>query len=81
MNIWRKTAERASSGRGLARAILDGVSREELLHEAQIALARQGQATRIGVWFEARSNGSPQDELVAGFHGTVWDRGNRDPPP
>ncbi len=81
MRIWRKTAERESTGRGLARRALDGASREELLQEAQKALARLGHSARTGVWLEADSNGTPQDESTAGFHGTVWDRGNRDTPP
>ena len=80
MRIWRKTPERESSGRGLARVALHGASRQELLEEAQKALAAQGPAGRIGVWLEAPANGASQDELAAGFHGTVWDRGNHDTP-
>jgi signal transduction histidine kinase/CheY-like chemotaxis protein len=80
MTIWRKAAERESSGRGLARATLESVSREEMLQEAQIALARQGHANRIGVWLDAHSHTVPHDELAAGFHGKVWDRDNRDTP-
>ena len=81
MKIWRKTTERESSGRGLSRGALNHASRLELLEEAQKALAVQGHASRIGVWLEAHSNGTPHEELAAGFHGAVWDRGNRDTPP
>ena len=81
MRIWRKTAERESTGRGLARGALEGASREELLQEGQKALARQGHSARTGVWLEADSKGTSHDMIAAGFHGTVWDRGNHDTPP
>jgi signal transduction histidine kinase/CheY-like chemotaxis protein len=81
MRIWRKTVEKESSGRGLALAALDGVSRQELLQEAQRSLARQGHSGRIGVWLEADLNATSRDEIAAGFHGTVWDRGSQDTPP
>src|SRR5712691_5577959 len=81
MRIWRKMAEIESSRRGVARAALDGASREELLQEAHKVLAKQGISGRIGVWLEPVSNGTPHDEIAAGFHGMVWDRGNQDTPP
>jgi signal transduction histidine kinase/CheY-like chemotaxis protein len=80
MTIWRKAAEKKWSGRGLARTALNGASRQELLEEAQKALALRGHSERIGVWLEADTNGNRHDEFVAGFHGTVWDRGTRDTP-
>jgi signal transduction histidine kinase/CheY-like chemotaxis protein len=81
MRIWGQTAERESSGRGLARAVLERVSREELLQEAQKAFATRGHASRIGVWLTAASNGAAHDELAGSFHGTVWDHANGDTPP
>jgi signal transduction histidine kinase/ActR/RegA family two-component response regulator len=78
MTIWRKAAEKKWSGRGLARTALNGASRQELLEEAQKALALRGHSERIGVWLEADTNGTPHDEF--GFHGTVWDRDTRDTP-
>jgi signal transduction histidine kinase/FixJ family two-component response regulator len=80
MRIWEKKAEKEPSGRGVARAALDGASRKELLHEALAALAQRGPTCRIGVWLEADSKVSPQDEDTARFHGMVWDRGNLETP-
>src|SRR4029077_9549437 len=82
MKMEWKTAERESSRRGLARGALNRVSRQELLQEAQKELASRGNGRRGGVWLAAPSNGArQQDELAGSFHGTVWDRGNRDTPP
>jgi len=80
MRIWGKTAEKESSGRGVARAALDGASRQELLQEALKALSRHGPTDRVGVWLEPDANESLQNENLAGFHGMVWDRGNRETP-
>jgi len=76
MRIWAKKAEKGSSGRGVARAALNGAPRRELVQEALQALSQQGCAGRIGVWLEADSNASPQNQNTAAFHGMVWDRGN-----
>src|SRR5258708_180898 len=82
MKMEWKTAERESTRRGLARAALNGVSRQELLQEGQKDPAGRGTASRVGVWLGAPSNGARQpDELAGSFHGTVWARGTRDPPP
>src|SRR6266704_757164 len=75
----RKT-ETDSSGRGVARAALEGASREELLREALWALARGGNADRIGVWLKARPGMGLHGEVPAGFHGLVWDRENAETP-
>jgi len=64
----------------VARAALNGASRNELLQEALKALAQQAPACRIGVWLGVDSNASPQNESAAGFHGMVWDRGNSETP-
>jgi signal transduction histidine kinase/CheY-like chemotaxis protein len=79
MRIWGKTAGKVLSGRGVARAALNGASRRELLQEALKALSQQGSTGRIGVWLEADSMASPQENPV-GFHGMVWDRGNLETP-
>src|SRR5713226_4909554 len=81
MRIWAKKAEKGSSGRGVARAALNGAPRRELVQEALQALSQQGCAGRIGVWLEADSNASPQNQNTAAFHGMVWDRGNSETPP
>src|SRR5260370_13955635 len=80
MWIWHKTAQKESSARGLARAALDGASGKELLKEGMKALARNGPTGRLGVWLATDPNATPHDEIAAGFHGLVWDHGNRDTP-
>ena len=80
MRIRAKAAEKEWTGRGVARAALDGASRKELLLEALRALTQQGSPGRIGVWLEADGNANPQNKNIAGFHGTVWERGNLEPP-
>src|SRR5260370_8273142 len=74
MRIWRKTAQKESSERGLARAALDGAPREELLREAMKALARHAPTGRLGVWLETDSKATQHDGGAAGFHGMVWAR-------
>src|SRR5712691_5136884 len=80
MRVRKKKTETDSSGRGVARAALEGASQEELLQEALWALARGGNADRIGVWLKAQPGIGPQGEVPAGFHGLVWDRENVETP-
>ena len=80
MRIWGKRSEKESRARGVARAALNGASREELLLEAQHSLANEGKSGRIGVWLESAPNSSAYRETGSGFHGIVWDRGSADIP-
>src|SRR5229473_2542923 len=80
MRIRAKAAEKEWTGRGVARAALDGASRKELLREALRVLKQQGSPGRIGVWLEADGNANPPNENIAGFHGIVWDRVNLETP-
>ena len=80
MKIWEKTAEKESTGRGVARAALNGASRKELPQEALQSLSQLGPAGRIGVWLESDANASPQDETAVAFHGKVWDSGTDETP-
>ncbi len=73
MRIWEKSAEKESSGRGVARAALNGASRKELLQEALQALSQPKPTGRIGVWLEPDVDASPLDETAGGFQGMVWD--------
>jgi signal transduction histidine kinase/FixJ family two-component response regulator len=75
MRIWGKSTEKESTGRGVARAALEGASRKELLQEALQSLSRLGPADRIGVWLESDMEAIPLDEKTGGFHGMVWDSG------
>src|SRR6267143_1005714 len=70
MRIWRKTAQKESSGRGLARAALDAASRQELLQEAMKALARNGPTDRLGVWRGTVVAGTPPRK----GHTSRWSR-------
>jgi len=81
MRLWRKNTEQDSSGRGVARAALDGASRKELLREALKKLAQRGPSCRVGVWLETDANASPENEFAAGFRGMVWDRKSTETPP
>src|SRR5713226_6957955 len=80
MRIWRKTAQKESSWRGLARAALDGAPREELLQEALKSLALVGSSGRMGVWLEPDLKTTSLNEGATGFHGMVWDHGSSDTP-
>ena len=80
MKLWRKNTEKDSCGRGVARAALDGVSRQELLRVAVKKLAQLAPSCHIGVWLETDSNTGPQNEAALGFHGIVWDRGSSETP-
>src|SRR6266704_2257373 len=80
MRVRKKKSETDSSERGVARAALEGAPRDELLQEALRALAREGNADRIGVWLKAQPGMGPQGEVPAGFHGLVWDRENAETP-
>jgi signal transduction histidine kinase/FixJ family two-component response regulator len=80
MKVWRKKRETEFAPTGVARAALAGASREELLRETLQALAREGNADRIGVWAEADSDDSYQDEGSGEFRGMVWDRENPENP-
>ena len=80
MSIWRKSAQKESRERGVARATLDGAPRDELIREALQALTRHGSKDRLGVWQETDSNATPHGEIAAGFHGIVLDGGNSDTP-
>ena len=70
MSIWRKRTEKESYFRGVARAALEGASREELVREALKSLANEGRATRIGIWLEIDQHSSSQKEAPAGFRGS-----------
>jgi signal transduction histidine kinase/ActR/RegA family two-component response regulator len=80
LRLWRKNTEKNSSERGVARAALDGASRQELLNEALKRLARQAPSCRLGVWLETGWNAGPQNEFSEGFRGMVWDRGSTETP-
>jgi hypothetical protein len=77
MRIWRKTAQKESRQRGLARAALDGAPRDELIREALQALTRHGHKDRLGVWLEADSNSKKNDReegaaVLRPYKGTKW---------
>ena len=81
MKLWRKNTEKGFSGRGVARAALDGASRRELLREALKKLAHQRPSCRVGVWLEMDSSAASRNEFAATFRGMVWDRESTETPP
>jgi signal transduction histidine kinase/FixJ family two-component response regulator len=74
--LGKKNGER----NGRAKRGAAGASREQLLRAALAALAREGNADRIGVWLEAEPNDSRDSEALSGFQGLVWDRENGEMP-
>jgi signal transduction histidine kinase/CheY-like chemotaxis protein len=72
MGIWKRKKEKLQQPRGIARAALSGTSREELVREAIVSLARESLADRIGAWLGASKNEEGAKEGV--FRGAVWDR-------
>lgn len=72
MKVWPKKQEPLAVGRGVARAAVEGASREELLREVLHQLSAGEHAQRFGVWLEG-----PQlldGEGPISFRGLVQDR-------
>ena len=65
----RKKEEEVAGKRGVARAAVEGASREELMREALHTLAKDSRADRIGVWLE------PSPATAADLHGPTCLRG------
>jgi PAS domain S-box-containing protein len=71
MRVWAKKEMPVITGRGVARAAVEGASREELIREALHQLSPGEHAQRFGVWLECAhlaETGGP-----ATFRGSVQD--------
>ena len=73
MRVWGKLGSERKEVRGVARAILAGASRQELVAEAVRALLAEGNADRIGVWLEANEEVAADAQGIASFRGMVGD--------
>ncbi len=73
MRVWRKLGSERTEVRGVARAILAGAMRQELVTEAVRALLAEGNSDRIGVWIEANEEVAADAQGIASFRGIVAD--------
>jgi signal transduction histidine kinase/AmiR/NasT family two-component response regulator len=70
MEIWKKKVS-APPPKGLAQAAIRGASREEMIREVILSLARATGADRLGGWIARK--GGEERETEEAFQGTVWD--------
>src|SRR5258708_15544259 len=73
MRVWGKLGSERSEVRGVARAILAGALRQELVTEAVRALLAEGNSDRIGVWIEAKEERAADSHGIAAVPGIVSD--------
>ncbi len=78
MKVWGKKNEPVPASRGIARAALEGVPREELLREVLHALSADECADRLGVWIEGPL--IAEEDGQESFRGAVLDRGGEATP-
>jgi len=71
MEMWKRKVS-SPPPRGVARAALLGLSREEIVHEVIVSLARSTAANRIGAWIAKAGDRQKGPEEV--FQGAIWDR-------
>lgn len=79
MWAWRKKSSVERSWRGIARAALEGASRDELLREAIQALKEEDLGDRIGIWLECDTSETPTAPGVEEFRGIVWESNGDQP--
>src|SRR5690242_14129796 len=70
---WRKKQVEALPSRGVARAGLQGASREELMREAIQTLSREAHADRLGVWLEQDCPPLAPAQSPPYLRGLVWE--------
>src|SRR6266851_6513084 len=73
MRVWGKLGSERTEVRGVARAILAGALRQELVTEAVRALLAEGNSDRIGVWIEANEEVAADAQGIASFRGIAAD--------
>jgi signal transduction histidine kinase/ActR/RegA family two-component response regulator len=71
MWVWRNPHEQKTDAIGVARAALEGRSRQDLLREAIKILLAGGQADRIGIWMEASDGDAADFAKRRSFRGIV----------
>lgn len=70
---WRKKQVEERPRGGVARAGLQGASREELMREAIQTLSREARADRLGVWMEQDCTSLAHSQAPAFLRGLVWE--------
>jgi len=78
MRVSAKKEKPAAVGRGVARAAVEGASREELIREVLHQLSPGEHAERFGVWLECARTSEPDGP--ASFRGSVQDRAGEETP-
>src|SRR5579863_1595120 len=82
MHLWRsRKADVEFHPKGVARAVVEGASREELAGEAIQLLRERSDADRIGVWLEPQAQDKEECERALGFRGVIWEKGVEATPP
>jgi signal transduction histidine kinase/FixJ family two-component response regulator len=76
MQIWgkKKQGDRPPE-KGVARAAIEGASRQELVREAIRMLSKESDADRLGVWIEPQSAQMEETSFPLSFRGKVWEKG------
>jgi hypothetical protein len=76
MSIWgKKKQEDRAPEKGVARAAVEGASREELMREAMRILSKDSDADRLGVWLEPQPAQKEEAAFPLTFRGMIWERG------
>ena len=70
MEMWKRKVS-SSQPRGVARAAVLGLPREEIVREVIVSLARVTAANRLGAWIAKQGDGENGAQEV--FQGSVWD--------
>ena len=82
MHLWRSRKEDVEFHRkGVARAVVEGASKEELAGEAIQLLRERSDADRIGVWLEPQAQDKEEYERAVSFRGVIWEKGVEATPP
>jgi signal transduction histidine kinase/CheY-like chemotaxis protein len=80
MRGWGHRAEKELSARSVARAAMDGASRQELLREAVNDLAGKRTADRVGVWLQSEPGSGTRSGRLEMLQGCVWDAESSETP-
>jgi hypothetical protein len=75
-NGGKKKQEDRPPKKGVARAAVEGASRQELVREAIRILSKESDADRLGVWIEPQPAQKEETSFPLSFRGIVW-RGAR----
>jgi len=74
MWVWGKAQAERRETTTVARAAVEGKTRQELLKEAVRMLLASGEADRVGVWVESIQNASEEFGQISSFRGIVAEK-------